>query len=56
MPEPFCPICAKATLPAYTPFCSKRCADIDLAHWFRGSYAVAAVENDDDADEDPIEE
>ena len=35
-----CPICAKETDPAYRPFCSKRCADIDLAKWLSGSYAI----------------
>ena len=27
-----------------TPFCSKRCADVDLARWFRGDYAVPTNE------------
>ena len=35
-----CPICKKETNPSYRPFCSKRCADVDLAHWLRGSYAI----------------
>lgn len=35
-----CPICKKPTDPVFRPFCSKRCADVDLAHWFRGSYAI----------------
>lgn len=35
-----CPICDKPTDPGYRPFCSKRCADVDLAHWLRGSYAI----------------
>ncbi|MBN9246515.1 MAG: DNA gyrase inhibitor YacG, partial [Hyphomicrobium sp.] len=32
-----CPICGKEAVEAYRPFCSKRCADIDLAKWFSGS-------------------
>jgi hypothetical protein len=28
----------------YRPFCSPRCADIDLGRWFNGSYSVPAVE------------
>ncbi|MFT4090355.1 MAG: DNA gyrase inhibitor YacG [Asticcacaulis sp.] len=24
----------------YTPFCSKRCADIDLGHWLKGDYVI----------------
>lgn len=36
-----CPICGKPTVAAYRPFCSKRCADVDLAHWLRGDYVIA---------------
>lgn len=35
-----CPICAKAAVQEYRPFCSKRCADIDLGRWMSGSYAI----------------
>ena len=35
-----CPICEGETTRTYRPFCSKRCADIDLGRWFNGSYAV----------------
>lgn len=35
-----CPICKKAVAADYRPFCSKRCADIDLNKWFSGDYAV----------------
>jgi uncharacterized protein len=42
-----CPICGKEAVEAYRPFCSKRCADIDLARWFTGSYAIAGREDDD---------
>lgn len=47
-----CPICRKPTDPKYRPFCSKRCADVDLAHWLRGSYAIP----DDNAGSMPDEE
>lgn len=39
-----CPICTKAAVARYRPFCSKRCADIDLGKWMRGDYAVASAE------------
>lgn len=39
-----CPICGKPSVRAYYPFDSKRCADIDLAKWLSGSYAIPAVE------------
>jgi uncharacterized protein len=41
-----CPICGKPTLHRFRPFCSKRCADIDLNRWLSGSYAVPVVEED----------
>ncbi len=47
-----CPICARETDARYRPFCSRRCADVDLAHWLRGSYALPVVEDDPD-DNDP---
>lgn len=48
-----CPICKKPTDPDYRPFCSKRCADLDLSRWLKGSYAIPAAEGDeaDDAEE-----
>ncbi len=39
-----CPICGRATLRRWRPFCSKRCADVDLGRWLTGSYAVPAEE------------
>ncbi|EKE09705.1 MAG: hypothetical protein ACD_16C00120G0006 [uncultured bacterium] len=36
----FCPICKKASVFKYRPFCSKRCADVDLARWLRGDYKI----------------
>lgn len=35
-----CPICAKETDPKYRPFCSRRCADVDLGKWLTGRYAI----------------
>ncbi|MDP5334515.1 DNA gyrase inhibitor YacG [Seohaeicola saemankumensis] len=52
-----CPICQRKADPAYRPFCSKRCADVDLARWFSGSYAVPSQDPDDmDAALDAMEE
>jgi endogenous inhibitor of DNA gyrase (YacG/DUF329 family) len=36
-----CPICGKATAAAYRPFCSRRCADVDLARWLSGNYVIS---------------
>ena len=37
---PRCPICREPTVKAHRPFCSKRCADVDLGRWLKGGYAV----------------
>jgi hypothetical protein len=37
-----CPICQRDTDPKYRPFCSRRCADIDLGKWLTGSYRISA--------------
>lgn len=46
-----CPICGKDTDPKYRPFCTRRCADIDLGRWLKGDYVIPgeALEEDDDA-------
>ena len=35
-----CPICGKQAILEYKPFCSKKCADIDLGRWLKGSYVI----------------
>ncbi len=47
-----CPICKKVASVRFRPFCSQRCADLDLGRWLKGSYAIPAVEEDDPDDED----
>lgn len=43
-----CPICHKVCVETkYKPFCSKRCADVDLGNWLNGSYAIPAQELDE---------
>ena len=48
-----CAICKKEYVDdKYKPFCSKRCADIDLGNWFSGKYAFEASRLDEnDAEE-----
>lgn len=45
-----CPMCDKDTVASYKPFCSKRCADLDLAKWLNGSYAVPSTDPEDNED------
>ena len=42
-----CPICGKPVLAAYRPFCSRRCADVDLARWLNGAYAIPSEDPED---------
>jgi len=42
-----CPICDKPTEAKFRPFCSKRCADVDLGKWFSGGYAIPADDPED---------
>jgi hypothetical protein len=47
-----CPICGRPPDLAMRPFCSRRCADVDLARWLKGAYAVpAAPEEPSEGDE-----
>lgn len=47
-----CPICKKPAEKAFRPFCSRRCADLDLGRWLNGSYAIPVVEEDGGEDWD----
>ena len=49
-----CPTCGKPAVAEYRPFCSDRCANIDLGHWLNGDYRIPTnevpgdVQGDDD--------
>ncbi|MBO1361387.1 DNA gyrase inhibitor YacG [Acetobacter sacchari] len=49
-----CPICGRAAERGFTPFCSKRCADVDLGRWFSGDYRVPGPPADDDESDSSI--
>ncbi|WP_367192801.1 DNA gyrase inhibitor YacG [Amorphus sp. 3PC139-8] len=42
-------MCGKPTVQSFRPFCSKRCADVDLHKWLGGGYAIPVVEEDGSA-------
>jgi endogenous inhibitor of DNA gyrase (YacG/DUF329 family) len=53
-----CPICHRDSDPRYRPFCSRRCADVDLGRWLTGAYRIPASDEepagpDPEADPDP---
>ena len=45
---PSCPICRKPMAGKFRPFCSRRCADVDLNRWLKGVYAVPVKEEEDE--------
>jgi endogenous inhibitor of DNA gyrase (YacG/DUF329 family) len=56
-----CKICEKKPVSSeHAPFCSKRCADVDLGRWLKGGYAIPGRDgeaeipaNDSNPDADP---
>jgi len=51
-----CPICGKAVSVKDKPFCSPRCATIDLGRWLGEKYVVPTQEEPDDDKTLPIEQ
>ena len=43
-----CPICGKPADAVLRPFCSKRCADVDLHRWLSGVYVVPVTEDEEE--------
>lgn len=43
-----CPVCKKPSVQAFHPFCSSRCADVDLGRWLNGSYVIPATEDEEE--------
>ncbi len=54
LPAQPCPLCGKAMVLAYRPFCSKHCADLDLSRWLNGVYAVPATPDPLDDDDEML--
>jgi endogenous inhibitor of DNA gyrase (YacG/DUF329 family) len=46
-----CPICGRPATQGVQPFCSQRCADVDLGRWLTGVYRVPSVDDDGEVDE-----
>jgi endogenous inhibitor of DNA gyrase (YacG/DUF329 family) len=52
MTERACPICGKPADPAFRPFCSRRCRELDLSRWLTGRYAIPAAEDESEVEGD----
>ena len=48
-----CPICGKPTAADYRPFCSRRCADVDLGRWLTESYCIPADTEEEAEEQEP---
>ena len=42
-----CPLSGKNSQDKYRPFCSSRCANLDLGNWLNEDYRVPVIEGDD---------
>jgi endogenous inhibitor of DNA gyrase (YacG/DUF329 family) len=51
--EKTCPTCGKPAVDQFKPFCSRRCADVDLNRWLSGVYAIPVKEDEDEDGEKP---
>ena len=49
-----CPTCGTLSVQPYSPFCSERCASVDLGNWFSGKYAVPTDAEPDEEELDAI--
>ena len=54
-PSKTCAICGKPAVAPFLPFCSRRCADVDLHRWLAGAYVIPTAEVPDDEEQRPAE-
>ena len=47
--RPACPICRRPEEPEFRPFCSQRCADVDLGRWLNERYVIPDEPDPDEA-------
>lgn len=53
IPVGSCPICGKRAVEQHRPFCSRRCALIDLGRWVGGNYRMPAEEANEEEEDAP---
>ena len=49
-PKAACSLCQQPAKILYRPFCSSRCAQLDLGKWLTGNYAIPSHEAMEDSD------
>ena len=45
-----CPMCGRPAADESLPFCSRRCANLDLQRWLSGRYAIPSAEDEAERD------
>jgi endogenous inhibitor of DNA gyrase (YacG/DUF329 family) len=50
-PSKKCPVCGKPATKEHEPFCSKRCAEVDLNRWLSGTYVIPGKRRDEGEDD-----
>lgn len=50
-----CPVCGRPADTKHRPFCSRRCADVDLGRWLNESYRIPA-ETEEEPEDTPSED
>ena len=53
--QPACPICGRPPEPTLRPFCSRRCADVDLGRWLTAQYVVPGQDEEAAEPDDPTD-
>jgi endogenous inhibitor of DNA gyrase (YacG/DUF329 family) len=48
-----CAICGNPIDARYRPFCSRRCADVDLNRWLSGRYVIPGADKPEDEEDRP---
>ena len=43
-----CPVCGQPSCVKQDPFCSRRCAEIDLGRWLSGTYFIPSLPEEDE--------
>ena len=51
---PACPVCGRPRIAEHRPFCSRRCADVDLHRWLTAAYVISGREHSDDEESDGV--
>jgi len=55
-PRTACSIGCESAVQRFRPFCSRRCADVDLNRWLSGVYAIPVREDEEEEEDERRDE